>query len=97
MGQIENKRFITLTGRQSRKEQFLSKVFGPTSEEHTDSDAVQDVFVQQRGFEKNRLGETADVRELQKRGILEKPISAPREISPRGDKSNAGSSFYDED
>ncbi len=97
MGQIENKRFVTISGKQARKEQFLSKVFGPTSEEYTDDDAVQDTFVQQRGFEKNRLGDTADVRELQKRGILEKPISKPREISPRGDKSNAGSSFYDED
>jgi len=97
MGQIENKRFITISGKQARKEQFLTKVFGPTSEDYTDDDAIQDVFVQQRGFEKNRLGDTADVRELQKRGILEKPISKPREISPKGNKSNAGSSFYDED
>ena len=95
-GQIENKRFITITGRQARKEQFLSEVFGPTSEEHTDDDAVQNTFVQQRGFKENRLGETGDVRELRKNGVLDAPISGPKEISPRGDSTKAGSSFYDE-
>lgn len=93
-GQIEHKRFITITGKQSRKGQFISKVFGPTSEDYTDETAVQDTFVQQRGYEKNRLGETADVRDLQKSGVLEKPISTPREVSPKGDQTNAGSSFY---
>lgn len=93
-GQIEHKRFITITGKQSRKGQFLSKVFGPTSEQYTDEDAVQNTFVQQRGYSKNRLGETADVRDLQKNGVLDKPISGPREVSPKGDKTGAGSSFY---
>jgi len=40
-GQIEHKSYITITGKQSRKGQFISKVFGPTSEEYSDSDAVQ--------------------------------------------------------
>lgn len=93
-GQIEHKRYITITGKQSRKGQFLSKVFGPTSEQYTDDDAVQDTFVQQRGYSKNRLGETADVRDLQKNGVLDKPLSGPREVSPKGDKTGAGSSFY---
>lgn len=95
-GQIEHKRFITITGRQSRKDQFLSKVFGPTSEEYTDDDAVQETFVQQRGFKSNRLGETGDVRDLQKKGVLDAPISGPKEVSPKGDSTDAGSSFYDE-
>jgi hypothetical protein len=68
MGQIEHGRFITVTGKQSRKGQFISKVFGPTSDSYTDDDAVQDTFVQQRGFENNKLGKTADVRDLQKNG-----------------------------
>ncbi len=97
MGQIEHKRFITITGRQSRKDQFLSKVFGPTSEEYTDKDAVQTEFVQQRGFKNNRLGPTGDVRDLQKNGVLDKPITGPKEVSPTGDTTNAGSSFYDEE
>jgi len=95
-GQIEHKRYITVTGKQSRKGQFLSKVFGPTSEEYTDPGAVQETFVQQRGNKSNRLGETADVRDLRKKGILEEPISGPAEVSKQGTSGKAGSSFYDE-
>jgi hypothetical protein len=95
MGQIEHGRFITVTGKQSRKGQFISKVFGPTSESYTDDDAVQDTFVQQRGFENNKLGKTADVRDLQKNGVLEKPITGPKEVSKKGDDTKRGaSSFY---
>ena len=72
-------------------------MFGPTSESFTDEDAVQDTFVQQRGAKNNKLGETGDVRELQKRGVLEGPITGPKEVSPEGDSSNVGSAFYDED
>ena len=96
-GQIEHESFITITGKQSRKGQFISRVFGPTSEEYTDADAVQNIFVQQRGESKNQLGETGDVRELRKRGVLEKPITGPKEISDKGDTTNVGSAFYDED
>ena len=96
-GQIEHKRYITITGKQSRKGLFVSKIFGPTSEKYLDSDAVQDTFVQQRGFKNNRLGETGDVRELQKKGVLDAPISKPREVSKTGDYTNVGSTFYDEE
>lgn len=96
-GQIENKRFITVAGRQARKDQFVSKVFGPTSSEYTDEDAVQETFVQQRGFEENRLGKTEDVRKLRQNGILDTPITGPKEVSPRGGSEGKGSSFYDEE
>jgi hypothetical protein len=96
-GQIEHGQYITVTGKQSRRSNFITKVFGPTSEEYTDDDAVQDTFVQQRGFEKNRLGETADRRELQENGVLEKPISGPKEVSKKGDNTGVGSSFYGDD
>ena len=95
LGQIEHKRYITITGKQSRKDLFLAKVFGPTSEDYLDEDAVQDTFVQQRGFETNRLGKTADVRDLQKKGVLDKPITGPKEVSPKSDPN--GSSFYDDE
>lgn len=95
-GQIEHKAYTTITGKQSRKGQFLSKIFGPTSEAYTDADAVQNTFVQQRGFEKNRLGATGDVRDLQKNGVLDAPLSGPAEVSPAGDPDAVGSSFYDE-
>lgn len=93
-GQIEHGQYITVTGKQSRKSNFITKIFGPTSEEYTDADAVQETFVQQRGFENNRLGKTADRRELQENGVLDKPISKPKEVSKRGDNTKAGSSFY---
>jgi len=95
-GQIEHKTYYTLTGKQARKGQFLSKVFGPKGEEYTDADAVQTTYVQQRGFAENRLGETADVRDLQKNGVLDAPLTGPAEVSPAGDTTGAGSSFYDE-
>jgi hypothetical protein len=95
-GQIEHKSYITITGKQSRKGQFLSKVFGPTSEEYSDADAVQTTYVQQRGFAENRLGPTGDVRELQKKGVLDAPITGPAEVSPSGDPQSVGSAFYDE-
>jgi len=96
-GQIEHKSYQTITGKQSRKGQFLSKIFGPTSEEYLDPDAVQETFVQQRGFDKNKLGKTGDLRQLRKNGVLDEPISGPKEVSPRGDETSAGSSFYDEE
>lgn len=95
-GQIEHKRFITITGRQSRKDQFLAKVFGPTSEAYLDSDAVQEKFVQQRGSAVNSEGATGDVRDLQKNGVLDAPITGPKEVSSRGDSTGVGSSFYDD-
>jgi hypothetical protein len=94
MGQIEHGRFITVKGKQSRKGQFVSRVFGPTSDRYNDSDAVQDTFVQQRGQENNKLGKTADVRDLQKNGVLEKPISGAKEVSKDGDTTNRGSSTF---
>jgi len=96
-GQIEHKTYITITGKQSRKGQFISKVFGPTSEEYTDANAVQETFVQQRGAETNSEGTTGDVRDLQKNGVLDTPITGPKEVSAKGDPQNVGSAFYDED
>lgn len=95
-GQIEHKSYITVSGKQARKGQFITKVLGPTSEEFTDADAVQTTFVQQRGFEENRLGKTGDVRDLQRNGVLDAPITGPAEVSPAGDPQNVGSAFYDE-
>jgi hypothetical protein len=95
-GQIEHKSYTTITGKQARKGQFITKVFGPTAENYSDPDAVQTTFVQQRGFAENKLGTTGDVRDLQKSGVLDAPITGPAEVSPLGDPDNVGSSFYDE-
>jgi hypothetical protein len=95
-GQIEHKVGFRLEGREARRGQFTSIPFGPTNEAYSDSDAVQDTFVQQRGFTENREGPTGDKREMISRGIVDEPISGPAEISDRDDSSNAGSNFYDE-
>ena len=101
-GEVEYKSFVTITGKQARKGQFDSIVFGPTSIEYSDGDAVQKDFVQQRGMRRNRLGETADKRDLQDTGVLDKPISGPAEVSKRGSggtkgtDGTPGSGFYDE-
>lgn len=96
-GQVEYNGGLHLIGRMARKENFLAKLFGPTSEKYTDPDAVQDTFRQQRGFPENGDGITGDTRDLQRRGILEQPVSGPGEVSPRGTISgSAASAFYDE-
>ena len=93
-GQVENGQYITVTGKQSRRSNFMSKVFGPTSDRYSDEDATQNTFVQQRGFDKNKIGDTADIRALQENGVLDKPITKPKEVSKKGDNTGAGSSFY---
>ena len=95
-GQVEHKGFMTITGKQARKGQFSSHVFGPTDESYSDPDAVQTDFFQQRGFASNKEGETGDIRALQENGVLENPITGPAEVSSQGDPENVGSSFYDE-
>jgi len=95
-GQVEHKGFMTITGKQARLGNFSEITFGPTDEQYSDPDAVQNKFVQQRGFRRNNEGITGDIRELQQKGVLTKPISGPAEISPKGDPQNVGSSFYDE-
>ena len=96
-GQIEYGDGFRLIGKQARKEQFVTHVIGPTDEKYSDEDAVQETFVQQRGFDTNKEGETGDIRDLQKRNVLEKSISGPQEVSPKGSDSDAGSSFYDDE
>ena len=95
-GQVEYKTGIKLTGRQARKSLFTAKVLGPTSEAESDPGAVQETFVQQRGFDRNRLGETGDKRALEEKGVLEAPLTEPKEVSSKGDSTGSGSSFYDE-
>jgi len=98
-GEIEHSMGIKLVGREARQSQFRSRVFGPTSEKYSDKDAEQETFVQQRGFDKNKLGDTGDKRALQEKDVLDAPISGPAEVSPQGastDDSEQTSSFYDE-
>jgi hypothetical protein len=93
-GEVEHKGFVTITGKQSRKGQFVSKVLGPTDEGYSDPGAVQKNFYQQRGYKENVEGVTGDIRDLRRNGVLSDPISGVKEVTERGQKG--GSSFYDE-
>jgi hypothetical protein len=87
---------MKITGVKVRESQFKAKYFGPTDISYTEDDAVQKTFVQQRGAEENRLGKTNDVRDLQKNGVLESPLTGPKEVSEKV-ADPAGPGFYGED
>ena len=99
-GQVEHTMGLKATAVNARSGKIDFSPLGPTSEVYTDPDAVQETFVQQRGFTENKLGLTGDKRALQEKGVLTVPISGPAEISPDGgdgDKDGIiDSSFYDE-
>lgn len=98
-GQAENKAGVKVVGTKAREGQFSELLHGPTDITNTDADAVQKTFVQQRGQVENSEGPTGDVRDLQRNGVLDAPLTGPREVSERGalaDDSHHGSAFYDE-
>jgi len=97
-GMPEHKDGVKLIGTRARIGQFDAPIFGPTDISNTDVGAVQETFIQQRGFELNAAEEpTGDVRDLVRNGVLDPPLSGPKEVSPIGDTTGAGSAFYDED
>tara|TARA_Y100000310_G_C20637962_1_gene792275 strand:+ start:502 stop:1185 length:684 start_codon:yes stop_codon:yes gene_type:complete len=83
-GEVEHSTGIKVTGKQARIGQILRDPIGPTDESYSDKGAIQETFVQQRGFDENALGKTDDVRSLQKKDVLEKPLTGPKEVSPKG-------------
>jgi hypothetical protein len=96
-GQAEYTAGIKLVGKEARKSQFVSKLFGPTDESYSDADATQKTFVQQRGFAENSEGVTGDKRALIEQGKTQLPPDpAPAEVSPRGADNDGTSAFYDE-
>lgn len=96
-GLPEHKDGIKLVCTKARESQFKTTTLGPTDIARSDADAVQTTFVQQRGQVENSEGPTADVRDLQRTGILDAPLGGPREVSPAGDATGTGSSFFDEE
>ena len=89
-GQVEHITGYKLIGKYARQGLIDKRPLGPSEERFTDPDAVQETFVQQRGVEKNELGETNDRRELVEKGVIQGPISGPRKVAP----DTLGSSFY---
>lgn len=94
-GQVEYATGWSLTCTQARIGQINKAPIGPTSEEYSDPDAIQETFVQQRGLEENRLGPTGDERDLIKKGKIDPP-EKPVEVSKNADARKIESSFYDE-
>ena len=88
---------IKITGAKARESLFKAKLHGPTDITHPEPDAIQQRFVQQRGMPENKDGRTGDVHDLVKNGTLDPPLTGQREVSPLGDPTNTGSSFYDEE
>lgn len=98
-GLPEHREGIKLIGTKARSGQLTATTKGPTDIRYTDPDAVQVKFEQQRGLPENSEGPTGDVRELVKQGVLDPPLTGPRQVSEAGavaDNSHKGSSFYDE-
>jgi hypothetical protein len=89
-GQVEHTTGLRLEGTYAREGLIAKKPIGPTGEHFTDEGSVQTVFVQQRGVQKNELGETNDKRQLIENGVLDGPITGPRKVSEDG----ITSSFY---
>ena len=85
-GQIEHLTGYVLMGKTARKGQIDVKAIGPTEENYTDSDAVQESFTQQRG-DVNK----GDKRQLVSDGILPEPVSGAKSVNKIVAKN---SSFY---
>ena len=92
-GQVEHTTGMRLEGRYAREGIISKRPLGPTGEHFTDPGAVQDRFIQQRGFEENELGKTNDKRQLVENGVLDSPIGGPQKI----EKDGVSSSFYGDD
>jgi hypothetical protein len=96
-GEAENKTGVKMVGVKARDGQIKAKMYGPTDISYSDPSAETWEWHQQRG-EKNVDGEeTGDVRELVRRGVLEPPLTGPKEVSLKGDGAKKVDSFYGDD
>jgi len=87
-GLPDHKSGIKIIGTKSREGLFKAPFKGPTDISHTDADAVQVDFEQQRGNSLDSAGNpTGDKRDLRESGVLDAPIDGIRKIK---------TSFYDE-
>lgn len=93
-GEAEHKTGVKLKCVKARESMFKAPINGPTDIQYTDQDAVQHTFHQQRGYAENAEGETGDVRELVRDGVLDPLLTGPKEVSPRGDTREDVGSFY---
>lgn len=98
-GLPDHKDGVKLIGNKAREGQFKALTLGPTDINRPDENAVAKTFEQQRGVAENSEGPTGDVRDLVKQGVLDPPLTGPKQVSEQGalgDGSHHRSSFYDE-
>jgi hypothetical protein len=96
-GMPEHKDGVRLIGVKAREGLFHAPLKGPTDISYTDADAVQQDFYQQRGKSTDKDGNlTGDKRDLVEVGVLEEPLTGPKEVSGKGDPNDVGNAFYDE-
>lgn len=96
-GLPEHKDGVKIVGIKSREGLFKAPTLGPTDISRPEADAVQKEFRQQRGEAIDVDGNaTGDKRDLVENGVLEKPLTGPKEVSAEGDTSKVGEAFYDE-
>lgn len=93
-GQIEHIVGFKLIGKQARKGIISFYPEGPFDEKYSDKNAVQKIFVQQRGKEENELGKTNDKRSLIDSGKIESIVEKPVKVSTTENEEE--SSFYGE-
>ena len=84
-GQVEHISGFTLKGKQARQGQINFKPHGPTEEIYTDSDAVKEEFVQQRGD-----ADKGDKRALVDQGKVDSTTHVKQQVK----KDTISSSFY---
>lgn len=90
-GHVEKVVSVKVVAHQARKANIFKTALGPTYEGYSDENAIQNTFEQQRGQN------DYDTRQLQKDGVLEKPITGPKKVAPDGTVKSIngiGSTFY---
>jgi len=87
-GQVEHISGYKITGKQVRAGQINIRPISPLTENTDETDAIQEVFIQQRGNETNELGVTGDKRALVDQGKLDS--ATPQKV----EKDGITSSFY---
>lgn len=93
-GQVERIASYKMKGKMARSQHINVVPLGPTSEQYTDDNAIQNTFEQQRGFNPE------DKRQLRSDGVLEEPISGPSRVAPDGTVKSIngiGTGFYGDD
>jgi len=98
-GMAEHKDGVKIVGLKSRQGLFEAPLIGPTDIKYADPDAIQDVFVQQRGlkYDKKTGDLTGDFRDLVREGVLDEPLTGQKEVSDLGDPDDVGNAFYGDD